>query len=200
MQDYASLSIHLVSEAAQVCRPEQMDRKVTLDSPAIEVMTDLKQVFAAVVDPNGSMESANHYMIQRGVRLLLALNPDKTLAGLVTSTDILGEKPVRLIQERRIKHSEILVSDVMTPANRIDALDFADVSHARVGHIVASLKATGRQHALVVERADKNSPRIRGIYSLSQIARQLGYTIQTNEVAKSFAEIEAVMMADSAMA
>jgi predicted transcriptional regulator len=186
---------------AVLARPAQMDRKVTLESPAIDVMTDLELVFAAVVDPHATMESANLYMIQRGVRMLLVLNADKTLAGLITTNDIMGEKPVRLIHERQIKHGDILVLDVMTPVDQIDAIDFADVAHAMVGHVVSSLKAAGRQHALVMERERKTGvPQIRGIFSLSQIARQLGYTIQTNEVAKSFAEIEAVIMADSAMA
>jgi hypothetical protein len=41
--------------------------------------------------------------------------------------------------------------------------------------------------------------RVCGIFSLSQIARQLGVSVQTTEVAKSFAEIEAVLAAESSM-
>ncbi|MBI3716606.1 MAG: hypothetical protein HY255_11495 [Betaproteobacteria bacterium] len=199
MRDYQPLTMHNVSGAARVARPASMDRKVDMDSPATDVMTDLQDVFAAVIDPHASMETANHYMMQRGVRLLLALNADKTLAGLITTTDIMGEKPLRLIQERRIKHAEILVSDVMTPADKIDALDYADVRAAKVGHIVASLKHAGRQHTLVMEPEAGGKVRIRGIFSLAQVARQLGFAIQTTEIARSFAEIEAALMADSAM-
>ncbi len=202
MHDYTALTLHSVSGNVRVARPEHMDRKVDMDSPAVDVMTDFKAVFAAVVDPHVTMEAANDYMKQRGVRLLLALNPDKTLAGLITATDIMGEKPLRIAQERRIKHAEILVSDVMTPADRIDALDYADVRMAKVGQIVASLKSAGRQHALVMEQSAAdggNRIGIRGIFSLSQVARQLGFPIQTMEVARSFAEIEAALMADSAM-
>ena len=49
---------------------------------------------------------------------------------------------------------------------------------AEVGHIVATLKAAGRQHALVAESGpDGTAQTVRGIFSLSQIARQLGVTI-----------------------
>ncbi len=199
MRDYQPLNVHAMSASARVARPERMDRKVDMDSPAVDVMTDLSEVFAAVIDPHATMETANHYMMQRGVRLLFALNQDKTLAGLITATDIMGEKPLRLIQERRIKHSDILVSDVMVPAEKIDALDYEDVRAAKVGHIVASLKQASRQHSLVMERTAKGILQVRGIFSLAQVARQLGFAIQTTEVARSFAEIEAALFADSAM-
>jgi signal-transduction protein with cAMP-binding, CBS, and nucleotidyltransferase domain len=105
---------------ARICRPEAGRTQVTLDSPAIEVMTDLKHVPAVVIDPQATMELAHGYMMQRGVRMLLALNKDDTLAGIVTSSDVLGEKPVALVRERRIHHSDILVADIMTPALRLD--------------------------------------------------------------------------------
>lgn len=198
MHDYHAISMHVMNGQARVARPSQMDQRVTMESPALDVMTDLSQVFAAVVDPGATMASAQHYMIQRGVRMLLALNRDKTLAGLITATDIMGEKPVRLIEERRISHAELLVSDAMTPADRIDAMELPDVRSARVGHVVASLKDAGRQHALVLERVD-NAQVIRGIFSLSQIARQLGVSITITHVARTFAEIESALMADLAI-
>jgi hypothetical protein len=76
-------------------------------------------------------------------------------------------------------------------------LDLEQVRAAKVGHIVATLKQLGRQHTLVVERSgrsdrsDKNGVRLRGIFSTTQIVRQLGMTIQTDAVANTFAEIEA---------
>ena len=199
MRDYRPLPAQVLSGHAIVTRPDP-PQAVTVDSPALEVMTDLKHVFAAVIEPQASMESANQYMIQRGVRLLLVIGHDKSLAGLITANDIQGEKPMRLVQERGIKHSEILVSDVMTRVDRLEAIPMDEVRSAKVGHIIASLKSSGRHHALAIE-SDASGGRgtVRGIFSLSQIARQLGVAIYTTEVAKNFAEIEAMLMANSVL-
>jgi CBS domain-containing protein len=157
-------------------------------------MTDLKQVAAVVTEPGATMEAANDYMIHRGVRMLLALNPDNTLAGIITSSDILGEKPVALVRERRIRHSDILVSDIMTPASRLEAINMSRVTTARVGHVVSSLRHARRHHALVVQPDENGNLEVRGIFSLSQIARQLGMPLQLPDSAGSFSEIEAVLV------
>ena len=177
----------------RICRPEQGQPGVSLDSPAILVMTDLKRVAAAVISPQETMDAAHAFMIQRGVRMLIAVDGQQTLAGIITTNDILGEKPVRLAQDRRIKHSEILVGDIMTPADRLEAFDMHTVQSARVGHVVASLQHARRHHALVVQTPASGQREVRGLFSLTQIARQLGVPLQLPEQAKSFAEIEAAL-------
>ena len=61
-----------------------------------------------------------------------------------------------------------------------------------VGHIIATLSEANRQHALVVDR-DRltREDYVRGIFSATQIGRQLGRSIATFDVAHTFAEIEA---------
>lgn len=177
----------------RICRPEQGQPDVSLDSPALLVMTDLKRVAAAVTSPQDTMDQAHAFMMQRGVRMLLAVDTDQQLAGIVTATDILGEKPIGLVHDRRMKHSEILVSDIMTPADRLEAFDMHVVQSARVGQIVASLQHARRHHALVVQQNAQGGREVRGIFSLSQIARQLGRPLQLPEQAGSFAEIEAAL-------
>ena len=82
----------------------------------------------------------------------------------------------------------------MTPRERLEVLWYAELRGAEVGHVVATLKAAGRQHALVAESGpDGAGQTVRGIFSLSQIARQLGVTIASTEVARTFAEIEAAL-------
>ena len=69
-------------------------------------------------------------------------------------------------------------------------LSLRDVSHARVGDIVETLKQDKRQHALVVDdQGPNNENTIRGIFSLTQIARQLGIDSQIHELAHTFAKI-----------
>ncbi|MEK7360733.1 MAG: CBS domain-containing protein [Pseudomonadota bacterium] len=157
-------------------------------------MTDLRQIPAATIDVEAPLDAANRFMIRRGVRLLLVSDDEHQVLGLITSNDILGEKPVRFALERGIKRPEIRVRDIMTPCEQLEVLDYVDLIHAEVGHIVATLQYAGRQHALVIDMGgDGKTQTVRGIYSASQIARQLGVAIQTTEVAKTFAEIGAAL-------
>jgi CBS-domain-containing membrane protein len=199
VRDYRLLPAKPLSGHVTVSRPDP-PQAVTVASPALDVMTDLKHVHAVIIEPQASLGSANQYMIQRGVRLLLVMGHDKSLTGLITANDIQGEKPLRIVQERGIKHSEILVSDVMTRLDDLEAITMDELRSARVGHIIASLKGTGRHHTLAIEiDASGGRTTVRGIFSLSQIARQLGVAIYTTEVAKTFAEIEAMLRANSAL-
>jgi CBS domain containing-hemolysin-like protein len=163
---------------------------VTMDSPALEVMTDLTRVAAVTIEPSTSLLDANEYMIARAVRSLFVIAPDGHVLGLVTTSDILGERPVRVSHSRGIRRNELLVSDVMTPIEAIVAIPMEDVRAAKVGHIVATLKQAGRHHELVAEMLANGQARIRGIFSASQIARQLGVPLQITELASTFAEIE----------
>ena len=78
----------------------------------------------------------------------------------------------------------------MTPASALEALDLQAVASAQVGHIVATLKAAGRQHTFVTEEGGR---RICGLFSATHIARRLGVDVTTHEVATSFAQIEAAL-------
>ena len=42
--------------------------------------------------------------------------------------------------------------------------------------------------------SEENGRRVRGLFSASQLARQLGIEVQTFEVASSFAEVEAALV------
>ncbi|MBK6959528.1 MAG: CBS domain-containing protein [Nitrosomonas sp.] len=194
MNEYKSLPVQYLTGTVQISKPASPN-SVTLESPASEVMTDLRKLHAAVIAPNITMEVANNYMMHRGVRTLLVMHDDNSLAGIITATDILGEKPMRFIQERGIKHSEILVQDMMTPLEKLEAIPLEEVAHARVGNIVSSLRESDRLHALVIDENTVGLSRICGIFSWTQIEKQLGTVIPPNKVAKSFAEIESTLIA-----
>jgi hypothetical protein len=164
---------------------------VAADSPAISVMTDLRQVSAATIGADVRLEDATRTMIARNVRLLLVIGAEQSVIGLITARDTQGERPIQWLHDRGGKHSDLSVGDLMIRTEDIDVLDIKDVLHAEVGHIVASLKKWGRQHALVAEHdAAGGLTRIRGIFSATQIGRQLGVAVQPFDVAVTFADIE----------
>ncbi|MGH8686087.1 MAG: CBS domain-containing protein [Burkholderiales bacterium] len=203
-RQYHALPIRELGPGAGFRRPQQArPARVSRESPAIDVMTDLTLASPATIRPRAPIEAANRYMVTRGVRLLLVVDARDVVLGLVTATDILGEAALRDAVERGVPREELAVSDVMTPAARCEVIELADVEGARVGHVMETLRRAGRQHALVVDHdaiapptpLDRAAERamVRGIFSLTQIARQLGVPApQPGEVARTFAEIESI--------
>lgn len=174
--------------------PETMvPPRVAIDSPAIEVMTDLRRVAAASIQPDLTWAQANHAMILRGVRLLLVVTEQGAVIGTLSAADLLGERPVQLSNERSLQRDELTVGDLMVSGDHADVVDLGDVLHAEVGNVVATLQRLGRQHLLVVDREAAEGPVVRGIFSATQIARQLGVAVQTTEIARTFAQIESAM-------
>ena len=189
-REYQALNSHQLQSGARYHLPGQDPERVRIDSPALAVMTDLRQIPAATIDLEAPLDAANRFMIRRGVRLLLVTDDERQVLGLITANDILGEKPVQFALERGIKRQEIRVRDIMTPRERLEVLLYSDLVRAEVGHVVATLKHAGRQHALVIDLGGEGELQaVRGIFSASQIARQLGVAIHTTEVAQTFAEI-----------
>ncbi len=205
-RNYQALPIRELGAAAGFRRPTQPPpaARVTPESPALQVMTDLARVSPATIRPQAPLSGANQFMITRGVRLLLAVDDHENVVGVITATDILGERPMLAATERGLRRDELTVADVMTPASRVEVIALADVEGARVGHVLETLRRAGRQHALVVdfdeipagrplERPSRRSM-VRGIFSISQIARQLGVALPAGgEVARTFSEIEAAI-------
>lgn len=188
---FVSLMLHPLPRGASYFRPRQdLPKQVKPENPAIFSMTDLRQVAALTIDPNAGIEFALQRMIDGGVRLLLVVDSLQLVVGLITSTDIQGEKPLKFQQARGVKYEDILVRDIMTAHERLEVMRLEDVLKARVGDIVETLKRTGRQHALVVDADLENRNRaIRGIFSSTQIGRQLGQQIVTSGRAASFADL-----------
>lgn len=187
---FGTLSHVRLKSATSYIHPPELPDRVYMDNPAIDVMTDFHHVRPRTTRPEVSIDDALEHMKKSGVRLLLVEYPARSVVGIISSYDIQGEKPIQLVQESRISRSDIKVSDIMTPHGEIEALNMLSVRNARVGHIVATLRALERRHLLVVQSddfdeseetgADEEEPTIRagalvirGLFSSAQIGRQL---------------------------
>ena len=194
LRNYPALSTVMLHAGVGYAQPTQtLPEKVTLDDAALQVLTDFQRVTAVIILSGDTVNEAHARMLQRGVRLLLVVDQDRKVLGVITANDILGERPMQMVVQRGIRRDDLLVREIMTPQGELDLLNFADVRAAKVGHIVATLRNSGRQHAVVVEFDDKGRQRVRGVFSATQIARQLGVAIQTSHVARTFSEIEAML-------
>ena len=168
---------------------------VTLASPALAVMTDLTQVKAATTHPATTLRQAEQAMIYQGVRMLFVVTEMPLIEGLITATDLGGDKQMRVVHERHLHYDELCVADVMTELGALDAIDYERVRAAAVGNAVATLQRLGRNHLLVVEAATAQTPRrVRGVISRSQVERQLGRPIDITPIASSFSEIERALV------
>jgi CBS domain-containing protein len=202
---YEALPIRELGAGAGFRRPTQAQAaKVSTESAALEVMTDLARTTPATIRPQAPLAGANQFMITRGVRLLLVVDDRENVLGVITATDILGERPMLVATERGMRRDELTVADIMIPAAQVEVIAFSDLAGMRVGHVLETLRHAGRQHALVVDFDEIPSGRplapparramVRGIFSLSQIARQLGVSVATGgEVARTFSEIGAAI-------
>jgi len=194
IKEYSPLPSSLLKAGSSYARPAQhLPERVKLSDPAISVMTDLNKVSVVSVLDKTSMDKANAKMIRYGVRLLLVLDDNDQVAGLLTTTDILGEKPMHFLQSMGGTHADIMVRDIMTAQRDLETIKLEDVQNAQVGQIVASLKKSHRQHAMVVSEDSDGKQSVCGLFSVTQIARQLGAQVQNFELAHTFAEIEAVI-------
>ncbi len=172
---------------------QDLPPRVTLDDPAVSVMTDFRKVTAFTIDPDVSVDTAARVMRRRKVHLLLAVDVENVVVGIVTSNDLIGEKTLQCIAARGISRADALVRDIMTPAGRLEVISMDDVLHAHVGHVVATLKASGRRHAAVVDEDATGHQVLRGLLSCSQISLQLGEPVETQEIPQNFAEISAAL-------
>lgn len=184
---YQPLPISTLPAGTGYARPFfHVQHPVTVSSSAVEVMTDLRFIPAATVSAVLDVESASQKMIARGVRALLVVNVLQDVIGILTSSDLTGERAETVDQVR----------DIMTGAENIEVLFLSDVHLARVGDIVATLKDSGRQHALVLEEQSSSGQRlVCGIFSATQIARQLGIPTAKHVLSDTFSDIDRAMAA-----
>lgn len=161
--------------------PQVLPDKVTTENPAVDVMTDFTKVAAITMGPCVSIEAANTRMIATGVRLLLVTDQYNVVIGIITTTDLNGERPMKYLQERGGKRDDIFISEIMTPQEDLDVLQMADVENAKVGDIVETMSRSGRRHALVVDYDEQEKKQIiRGLFSTKQYNQQLGITVDNS--------------------
>lgn len=187
--NFQNLPHKLLSPGATI-RQGQQDLPATFADMAETVLTDFKYTRPFSIGATATIDQINDKMIACGVRMLFVTEADSVLQGLVTHTDIFGEKPVRYIQEHGGSREEILAQDIMTPLAMLEALHRDDIMKASVGDIVETIKTAGRQHMLVIDTLDDGIQVITGLFSSTHIEKLLGMKIELSPRANTFADLE----------
>ncbi len=191
---YAAIQQTTLNKPTPIIRPSaDYITEITEDSPAAKVMTNLKQVIPATTRATTPLKKANQQMIERAVRMLFVIDNNQQLKGIITSIDILGEKPIKHMQRVGCQRDDINVEDVMTPIDKIQVLDLSDVEYAKTGNILETLKRSGRHHILIAEHQPNGQQAICGIFSLSHISRLMNKQVDVVEIASTFAEVESAL-------
>lgn len=189
--EYQSLTYSSLSSGTVIAyNRRSRSVEITLDDAAFALMTDFNQTRPFSITANASIEEINSKMIACGVRLLFVTEQEEVLLGLVTYNDIFGEKPLLYIQQHGGKRDEVTAQDIMTPIHQLECVKITDILKARVGDIVETMKTSGRQHVLVSEDQSDGRQGISGMFSSTQIEKQLRIKIELSPRAQSFAEIE----------
>ena len=194
MPSYQVIESKLLNADVTYKKPRQLFKSsITLDDPAIEVMTDFTLVTAISVNPCASLENARERMITDKIQLLFVTNQFHEVVGLITANDLSGEKAMQHLSETGGKMADVMVRDIMTPRYKLEAITMQDLRKSSVGDLVETFKRMGRQHALVIESTEDNDtkPGIRGILSVTQINKQLGKPITESLMASSIADLAA---------
>jgi len=142
--------------------------------PAIHAITDFTREHPVTVDEERQIDDALQDMIHLGVRAMLVVR-EQRIVGLITSYDIQGERPLQFLQTSTYtRHREIRVGHIMTPWDKLLAVDWESIQSARAGDLLHVLEEAGITHLLVIEAGKKNTlPIVRALVSRARLTRQL---------------------------
>lgn len=166
-----------------------------LDDPALFLFTDFYLTPAISVLAVMQIDNALTKMIVSGLRLLFVVDSAFNILGSITSYDIQGERPLRYLQSRDCRigicsRNDILVQDIMTPVQRWKVIKYGQLANATVANVVQTFKDLGQRHLIVVDSVNRRNGQIlRGLISQTSLERALGTSINSIDVADSFAEI-----------
>ena len=163
-----------------------LSKFVSATAPAIELMTDFCYEDPCVVSPERQIDDALGDMISQGVGALLVVG-DNDVLGLVTATDIRGERPRRFLQRSSCKgvvnrRSDIRTADIMTPMEAMRLLTFTWVTRSCLGDLAAVFREVEATHLLAVEdTGDTGANVVRGIFSRSRLERECASSVAQTE-------------------
>ena len=174
MNQTALLPTGIIGEGVLPRRSVSDGQFLDAADPAIHAITDFTREYPVTVGEDRHIDLALEDMIHLGVRAMLVMR-EQRIVGLITSYDIQGERPLQFLQSSNYtRHQDVRVGHIMTPWDKLLALDWESVQSARAGDLLDVLEQAGLTHLLVIETSKKNTlPIVRALVSRARLARQL---------------------------
>ncbi len=193
-QSYHVLALHRLKSGTGYFRSKRQPlEKMTPDQPAVTVMADPSWISAHVTPLSTPLSTARNTMISHGISMLLVCDAHNDIVGLLTSSDLEGNKPDRILAKAGIVWDDLQVADVMALRPKLETLLMNEVLKARIGDIIATLQQVHRQQVLVVDNdPDTGNPVVCGMLSLSQIGRRLALELDPACPPMTNAELERI--------
>ena len=187
LEKFKTLNFQSLSSTPHCVLPDRGHKDLSLDDPAIAVMTDHRIEKAPLINADRSLDRAMRQMAEDNCNMLIINNGEDGIAGLITSADITGEKPIQYSKDEGKKRSELMVRHLMTKIEDIPALTIQDVLESKIGDILHTLNEIGSEYVLVTMIENGNTA-IRGVFSARSIARSLKIFFDPSPAARTFAE------------
>ena len=142
--------------------------------PALSVMTDFRERASVTVPVTLSIDAALEHMKHTGVRCAFAIDEAQRLVlGLITAYDIMGEKPMRYMQNIGINRAQVHVRDLMLRLADWRVVDIGHVERSTVIDVARLFEESLLTHIAIVEVDDHGEQRLRGLLSAARVRRVL---------------------------
>jgi CBS domain containing-hemolysin-like protein len=170
-------TLHTFTGVSNILTAGNEPWQVELNDPAVSVMTDFRVRAIFRVNATDTIDEALHKMKVAGLRIGFVFNDDsEKIQGMITSYDIMGEKPMRYLQsvgfaDRGVTHKDIKVEDVMEKVEDWISVEMHNVDRVNVQAVLDTFQRTGRTHLPVLDSKEGKEHHLRGLFSSSKILR-----------------------------
>lgn len=170
-------TLQTFTELSNILLPSNEPWQVELTDPAASVMTDFNVRALFKVAAEDTIDEALQKMKVAGLRIGFVVDgsSDKIL-GMITSYDIMGEKPMRYLQsvgfaDRGVTHKDIKVKDIMEKVEDWVSVEMKNVDTVNVQALLDVFQKTGRTHLPVIDSHEGKEHHLRGLFSSAKVLR-----------------------------
>jgi CBS domain-containing protein len=170
-------TLHTFSEVSNIFAPSNEPWQVELNAPATSVMTDFRVRALFKVNPEDTIDAALQKMKIAGLRIGFVVDASsEKILGMITSYDIMGEKPMRYLQsvgfaDRGVTHKDIKVKDIMEKPEDWISVEMKNAEQVTVQGLLDAFQRTGRTHMPVLDHKDGKEHHLCGLFSSAKVLR-----------------------------
>ncbi len=169
------LSLKTCDHVSQIEWPAKQT-KVSLQSKAIELVTDFQKNRPLVIDYNTKAVEAEYLMKKAHVKLKLVLDENNQFVGTLSFNDLNNQEIIKKVASGDSR-ADLRVSDFMKTKSVLTSLEWQALESASLRSLIQFLASSDDQHILVT---NNEGTTVRGLISASDIARTLHLNVNLN--------------------